>query len=203
MAEPASGAGASGPEGGGSADAGAREGASPLRADREPCQPAPRASEPPEASAEEGPEASAEAGPEATPPWEPPWTFADHFSVWSRRLLRGTLALAGGVVAVCLLLWAVPAVLVATSSDYALLRRRVEADRLLRTYLGAPLRCERVPTRYRPVPGGTRYVVVVEGSLGRALVEAEVVGGEVRRYQRRIAVDWSRPLLWTLGPSGP
>ncbi|MEZ6183419.1 MAG: hypothetical protein R3F62_00225 [Planctomycetota bacterium] len=102
------------------------------------------------------------------------------------RALRVAVGL-GGVLAgiLCLglaVLWGVPACAAATSADYARVQERAAANRELSTYVGTPLRCERVPTHYRFTEDGASFRFWVEGPRGRAEVSATVQAGQVSRF---------------------
>jgi hypothetical protein len=120
------------------------------------------------------------------------------------RVIQAAVVLIGLTIVVLFVLWAIPGLSMASSDDYAVFKQRVERDGMLRTYLGGPVRCERVPTRYGPgLGGGTRFTAVVSGGMGRAVVSGQVRDGKVVRFRKRLAVDWSRPLLEALGPRRP
>lgn len=84
----------------------------------------------------------------ASPPWTPPETFADRFSRWSVRAVRGAVATFGLLSLVCFVLWVIPTVAVARSDAYRLACERVSSDPVLQQYAGEPIVCARVPTWY-------------------------------------------------------
>lgn len=84
----------------------------------------------------------------ASPPWTPPETFADRFSRWSVRAVRGAVATFGLLSLVCFVLWVIPTVAVARSDAYRLACERVSNDPMLQQYAGTPIVCARVPTWY-------------------------------------------------------
>ncbi len=98
------------------------------------------------ASAEPAPVAATTAP--ASPPWTPPETFADRFSRWSVRAVRGAVATFGLGSLVCVVLWVIPTVAVSRSDAYRLARERVANDPMLQRIAGAPIVCDRVPTWY-------------------------------------------------------
>lgn len=121
-----------------------------------PEETAPQETAPPAAASPEAAPAPAPAEPApvgattapASPPWTPPETFADRFSRWSVRAVRGAVATFGLVSLVCFVLWVIPTVVVARSDAYRLARERVANDPMLQRIAGAPIVCDRVPTWY-------------------------------------------------------
>lgn len=115
----------------------------------------------------------------AAPTWTPPETFADRFSRWSVRAVRGAVAGLGLLSLVLFVLWAVPAVVVARSDAYRAACERLAGDGMLQRYVGAPITCARVPTWYRVgTPEGDFFRFDARGPGGDIQAEVRVTAGE-------------------------
>ncbi len=115
----------------------------------------------------------------ASPPWTPPETFADRFSRWSVRAVRGAVATFGLVSLVLFVLWLIPTIAVSRSDAYRLACERVSGDRMLQQYAGAPIVCDRLPTWYDVrAADDQRFRFDAQGSSGSLEVEVRVKAGK-------------------------
>jgi hypothetical protein len=125
------------------------------------------------------PPAPAPAPAPAKPAWTPPDTFADKFSRFSTKAVVYSIAAFGLVSMILLVLWLVPAVVVARSASFATAKEAVATHRSLVAEAGTPVTCARLPSKYRlGTPDGDIFRVDFEGPRGQGEAEVAVKDGK-------------------------
>lgn len=126
------------------------------------------------------PEPERASTPPARPTWTPPDTFAEKFSRASTKAVQYAFAAFGLLSLILLILWVVPAVVVARSDSYRIAKESVVSNPSLIQRIGEPITCDRVPDVYRMgTPEGDVFRFEFEGALASGEIELTIKDGQV------------------------
>ena len=116
----------------------------------------------------------------ARPAWTPPDTFSEKFSRASTRAVQYAFAAFGLLSLILLIVWVVPAVVVARSDSYRIAKESVVSNASLIQRIGEPITCDRVPDHYRMgTPEGDVFRFEFEGPRAMGEIELTIKDGQV------------------------